>query len=88
MIVEHYHDNVINLELRKIMDAERIIEKIDSDTLVLNNLSKYKGQEVEVIIIPFRNAEKRKALHKDLPLRKYGKIKTALSRSEIYDDER
>ena len=37
------------------MEAERIIEKIESDTLVLHNLSKYKGQEVEVIILPFKN---------------------------------
>jgi hypothetical protein len=40
------------------MEVERIIEKIDSDTLVLHNLSKYKGQEVEVIIIPFRNVKR------------------------------
>ena len=55
MIVEYYHDNVINLDKRHDMEAERIIEKIESDTLVLHNLSKYKGQKVEVIILPFRN---------------------------------
>jgi len=81
-------DIVINLLLRNIMDAERIIEKIDSDTLVLKNLAKYKGQEVEVIIIPFRNSEKKKVLQNDLPLRNYGKIKTTIRRSEIYDEER
>lgn len=37
------------------MDAERIIEKIESDTLVLHNMSKFKGQKVEVIILPFGN---------------------------------
>ncbi len=55
MIVEYYQDNVVNLEQGNVVDAERIIEKIESDTLVLHNLSKYKGQKVEVIILPFRN---------------------------------
>jgi hypothetical protein len=34
------------------MEAERIIERIESDTLLLKNLSKYRGKEVEILIFP------------------------------------
>jgi hypothetical protein len=34
------------------MEIERIVKKIESDTLVLENLSKYQGKEVEILIVP------------------------------------
>ena len=70
------------------MDAERIIEEIKSDTLVLHNLSKYKGKRVEVLIFPLPESEDNKITLAELPRRRYGKIQNSLSRNDIYEDER
>ena len=34
------------------MEAIRFIEKIVSNTLTLNNLDKFKGKKVEIIVLP------------------------------------
>ncbi len=41
------------------MEAVRIVERVESDTLVLHNLSRYKGQDVEIIIFPYREEKKK-----------------------------
>ncbi len=70
------------------MEAVRIVEKVESDTLVLHNLSRYKGQDVEIIIFPHGEEKKKRVKLEDLPRRRYGKIQNSLSRTDIYDDER
>lgn len=52
------------------MEVERIIARIQSDTLVLKNLSKYQGKEVEILIFPREESVKPAGL-KDL----YGVMK-------------
>lgn len=37
------------------MEAIRYIKEIDSDTLTIKDLDKYKGQKVEIIILPFES---------------------------------
>jgi len=34
------------------MEAIRFIEEIDSNTLTLNNLDRFKGKKVEIIVLP------------------------------------
>jgi len=34
------------------MEAIRFIEKINSNTLTLNNLDRFKGKKVEIIVLP------------------------------------
>ncbi len=70
------------------MEAIRIVEKIESDTLVLHNLSRYKGKNVEIIIFPHGEEKKKRVKLEDLPRRRYGKVRNPLSRTDIYDDER
>ena len=56
------------------MEAVRIVEKVESDTLVLHNLSRYKGQDVEIIIFPYTEEKKKRVKLEDLPRRRYGKV--------------
>ncbi len=37
------------------MEAIRFIEKIDSNTLTLNNLDRFKGKKVEIIVLPIES---------------------------------
>ena len=39
------------------MEALRYIQKIESDKLVIGNLDKFLGKEVEIIIIPLQEKE-------------------------------
>ena len=35
------------------MEAVRYIEEVDSNTITLKNLDQFKGQKVEIIIMPY-----------------------------------
>jgi hypothetical protein len=37
------------------MEALRYIEKIDSDVITIKNLERFKGREVEIIILPYES---------------------------------
>ena len=37
------------------MEALRYIEEIDSDTITIKNLERFKGRKVEIIILPFES---------------------------------
>jgi len=37
------------------MEAIRFIEEIDSNTLTLNNLDRFKGKKVEIIVLPIES---------------------------------
>lgn len=37
------------------MEAVRYIEEVDSSTLTLDNLEQFKGQKVEIIIMPYES---------------------------------
>ena len=37
------------------MEAIRFIEEIDSSTLTLKNLERFKGKRVEIIVLPFES---------------------------------
>lgn len=69
------------------MEALRFIKKIEGDNITLDNLSKFKGKECEIIVMPFVDNSK---LNTDftLPQHSCGRIKKRLNREEIYNNER
>lgn len=53
------------------MEAVRIIEKVESDSLVINHLSAYIGKEVEIIVLPVESNVKETNI-----MQLYGSLKT------------
>ncbi len=72
------------------MEALRYIKKIESDTLVLNNLGQFSGQDVEIIILPsIENYEQnKKSQKKDLmgSLSKYASIDKRKEEKSAWDE--
>lgn len=72
------------------MEAARKIEYHAAPRISIDVPESLQGKDLEIILFPYEQVEKNtpQAGKLNLPKRHCGKVKTSLSRSEIYDDEK
>ncbi len=66
---------------REIINGNKLAEVIDLSKIL-------RESELEVIILPLKNKNKKKISLKDIPKHNMGKILTELDRNSIYLDDR
>ncbi len=66
---------------REIINGNKLAEVIDLSKIL-------RESELEVIILPLKNKNKKKINLKDIPIHNMGKILTELDRNSIYLDDR